>query len=129
MGSEARTTLTLGRQQFAGTAHLDSDELQFRGEAKLRIPLRSVVMGQAPAGAPTVLYRVVKATQPRELVARRKAIAPNGAIWVVHPRGVASVADTVVFAAATDAGLTCTKACRFSDTDTAEKLVIPSAAR
>jgi hypothetical protein len=47
----------------------------------------------------------------------------------VHPRGVAAVADTVIFAAAADAGLTYTKVVRFSDTDTAEKLVIPRAAR
>jgi hypothetical protein len=48
---------------------------------------------------------------------------------VVHPRGVSAVADTVIFAAAKEAGLTYTKVVRFSDTDTAEKLVIPRAAR
>jgi hypothetical protein len=48
---------------------------------------------------------------------------------VVHPRGVPAVADTVIFAAASAAGLTYTKVVRFSETDTAEKLVIPRAAR
>jgi hypothetical protein len=48
---------------------------------------------------------------------------------VVHPRGVAAVADTVIFAAAVDAGLTYTKVVRFSEVDTAEKLVIPRASR
>ena len=59
MGAEAKTTLRVGRQTFAGTAHL----------------------------------------------------------------------ETVIFAAAKPAGLTYTKVVRFSETDTAEKLVIPVAAR
>ncbi len=203
MGAEARTTLTLGRQHFAGTAHLDSDELLFRGETRLRIPLRSVkevavkdgalhvthaegvailglgdgasakwaekirsprtladklgvkaamrvavlgveddvvlgeltsrgaelVTGKVPAGTPMVLWRVTKPPQLVKLAALKKSIAPNGAIWVVHPRGVPAVADTVIFAAASDAGLVATKVCRVSAMDTAEKLVIPRAAR
>jgi hypothetical protein len=203
VGAEARTTLTLGRQSYAGTAHLDSDELLFRGETRLRIPLKSVqdiavrngalhithaegtavlalgdpaaarwaekirsprtladklgvkagmrvavlgvddesiltditargaeiVKGKVPADTPMVLWRVTKPAQLVKLAALRKSIAKDGAIWVVHPRGVAEVADTVIFAAATDAGLTYTKVVRFSDTDTAEKLVIPRSAR
>ena len=50
-------------------------------------------------------------------------------LWVVHPRGDRAIADTVIFAAARKAGLTYTKVVRFSSTDTAEKLVIPVAAR
>ena len=193
----------LGRQTFAGTAHLDSDELLFRGETRMRIPLRSItevavkdgalhvthaegvavlalgngpaakwaekirsprtladklgvkqgmrvavlgvedeailadltargaelVTGKVPAGTPLVLWRVTKPAQLSKLVTLRKGIAKNGAIWVVHPRGVPAVADTVIFAAAADAGLTATKVVRFSDTDTAEKLVIPLAQR
>ena len=42
MGAEAKTTLTLDRQEFAGTAHLESSELRFRGDRSLRIPLASV---------------------------------------------------------------------------------------
>lgn len=66
MGAEAKTTLTLGRQTFAGTAHLATNELRFRGDHSLRV---------------------------------------------------------------SHSGLTDTKVVRFSDTDTAEKLVIPVAAR
>lgn len=43
--------------------------------------------------------------------------------------GSDSFAGMVIFAAAAGAGLTCTKVVRFSATDTAEKLVIPRAAR
>jgi hypothetical protein len=203
VGAEAKTTLRLGRQSFAGTALLETDELRFRGETRLRIPLSSVrdvavkdgalhithgdgvavlalgdaasarwaerirsprsladklgvkkgmriavlgvedksiltdlesrgaelVSGKVPAGTPLVLWRITRASSLSRLAGIAKGIARDGAIWVVHPRGDASVADTVIFAAARDAGLTYTKVVRFSGTDTAEKLVIPRSAR
>ena len=203
MGAEAKTTLRLGRQTFSGTAHLETEELRFRGETRLRIPLASVsgvevrggalrvthaeglavfglgdaaatrwaerirsprsladklgvkagmriavlgvddgtiledltrrgatlVAGKVPAGTPMVLWRVTTASQLTRLAGIAKRIARDGSIWAVHPRGVPAVADTVIFAAAKGAGLTYTKVVRFSDTDTAEKLVIPTASR
>jgi Protein of unknown function (DUF3052) len=203
VGAEAKTTLRLGRQIFAGTALLETDELLFRGETRIRIPLANVrdvavkdgalhvthsdgvavldlgdaasarwaerirsprsladklgvksgmrvavlgledasifadlerrgaeiISGKVPAGVPLVLWRVTRAASLSKLAGIVKNIARDGAIWVVHPRGDASVADTVIFAAAKDAGLTYTKVVRFSETDTAEKLVIPRTAR
>ena len=202
MGAEAKTTVRVGRQTFAGTAHLETSELSFRGETRLRIPLASVsaveardgalhvthaegvavfalgnsavkwaerirsprsladklgvksgmqvavlgvtdetiladlvsrgasiVTGRVPVGTPLVLWRVTKAAQLERLPGIAKRLARTGAIWAVHPRGDASVADTVIFAAAKAAGLTYTKVVRFSEADTAEKLVIPVAAR
>ena len=55
-------------------------------------------------------------------------LADGGAIWVVHPKGKAGVADTTIFARAKALGLTYTKVARISDTHTAEKLVRPRAA-
>ncbi len=203
MGTEAKTTRTLGRQTFAGTAHLETSELRFRGEQRLRIPLASitavevvdgslhithadgvailglgqpsalkwaqriqsprtladklgvnegtsvaiigvedesilraiqargasVVMHRVPTGTALVLWRIEKASQLSQLKGMVTSIARDGAIWVVHPRGNADVADTVIFVAARAAGLTYTKVVRFSETDSAEKLVIPVAAR
>ncbi len=88
-----------------------------------------LVVGTVPQEAAMVLLRVVRPSQLATLDAMTSRIARNGTIWVVHPRGDASVADTVIFAAARDAGLTYTKVVRFSERDTAEKLVIPRAAR
>lgn len=203
MGAEAKTTLTLGRQTFAGAAQLETTELRFRGERILRIPLASVtavnvldgslhvthaeglavlalgestaarwaqkivspptladklgvrsgmvvtvidvsdesilgdiaargasiVRGKVAKGAVMVLWRIEKASDLTTLPAMVRRLARDGAIWVVHPRGNAAVADTVIFAAARAAGLTYTKVVRFSDTDTAEKLVIPVGSR
>jgi Protein of unknown function (DUF3052) len=59
-----------------------------------------------------------------------ESITPDGAIWVVHPKGKGStLKDTEIFGAAKRLGLTCTKVARFSETHTAEKLVIPVAKR
>jgi hypothetical protein len=202
VGAEAQTTLKIGRQSFAGTAQLETDELRFRGDTRLRIALRDVqavsatdgvlrvehtngvacfllgpaaerwaekirsprtladklgvkrgmrvavmdvideavlaelggsgaelVTGSVPDGAAMVLFRVERPQALSQLAGMTTRIARDGAIWVVHPRGVPAVADTVIFAAAKDAGLTYTKVVRFSETDTAEKLVIPRAAR
>jgi hypothetical protein len=88
-----------------------------------------LVSGSVPEGASMVLFRIERPQALSQLAAMTARIARDGAIWVVHPRGVPAVADTVIFAAAKDAGLTYTKVVRFSETDTAEKLVIPRAAR
>jgi Protein of unknown function (DUF3052) len=57
------------------------------------------------------------------------SLAPTGALWVVHPKGTAGVKDTDIFAAAKTAGLTYTKVVKFSETHSAERLVIPKSAR
>jgi hypothetical protein len=57
------------------------------------------------------------------------AITPNGAIWVVHPKGPSGIADTTIYAKANELGLTYTKVARVSNTHTAEKLVRPRASR
>jgi hypothetical protein len=202
VGAEARTTLKIGRQSYEGTALLETDELRFRGDTRMRIALRDVsavsakdgtlrvehangvacfvlgdaaeswaekirsprtladklgvkrgmqvavidvedrdilddlaakgaelVIGSVPQDVMMVLVRIVRPSQLAALGAMTSRIARNGAIWVVHLRGDASVADTVIFAAARDAGLTYTKVVRFSERDTAEKLVIPRTAR
>jgi len=202
MGAEARTTLKIGRQSYVGTAELETDELRFRGDTRMRIALHDVssvsakdgtlriehangvasfvlgdaaetwaekirsprtladklgvkagmqvavidveelailedlaakgaeiVTGGVPDGAAMVLFRVVRPSQLAALGDMAASIARSGAIWVVHPRGDASIADTVIFAAARNAGLTYTKVVRFSECDTAEKLVIPRTAR
>ncbi len=203
MGAEAKTTLRLGRQSYAGTALLETSELLFRGDTRLKILFSDIskldvkngalhvthsdgvavlelgdaiaakwaekirnprsladklgvkagmtigvlgvndeavladveqkgamlIRGKVPKGATMVLWRIEKPAALSKLTSIAKSIARDGAIWVVHPRGNAAVADTVIFAAAKDAGLTYTKVVRFSETDTAEKLVIPKAAR
>lgn len=202
MGAEATGTLRVDGEAYECTALLETDEIRFRGEHRLKIPLSDVrdatasdgtlriehaggvaaftlgpaaakwadrirsprsvaeklgvkpgmavavigiedegllreladkgamlVTGRMPKQVEMVLVRITTAAGLARLPRLAEAIAPAGAIWVVHPRGVPAVADTVIFAAAKKAGLTYTKVARISDTDTAEKLVIPLVAR
>ena len=56
----------------------------------------------------------------------RGYLTPNGAIWVVHPKGKgAAFKDVDVFAIAKKVGLVDVKVASFSATHTAEKLVVP----
>lgn len=60
-----------------------------------------------------------------QLESLRASIWPNGAIWVISPRGRPEIQDIHVIAAGKAAGLVDTKVCRFSDSHTALKLVVP----
>jgi hypothetical protein len=55
----------------------------------------------------------------------RQHIRPNGAIWVVRPKGSKSVTEGDVLEAGREAELIDVKVVRFSETHTAEKFIIP----
>lgn len=57
------------------------------------------------------------------------AIQKAGAIWVVYPKGQKHIREVDVIAAGKAARLTDNKVCRFSDTHTALRFVIPLARR
>ncbi len=58
-----------------------------------------------------------------------EAMEKNGAIWVVYPKGQKHIREADVMAAGKSAGLTDVKVCRFSQTHTALRFVIPLARR
>jgi len=53
----------------------------------------------------------------------------NGAIWIVYPKGQKHIREADIMAAGKSAGLTDNKVCRFSETHTALRFVIPLARR
>ena len=57
------------------------------------------------------------------------SLVPNGAIWVVAPKGGREPREADVLAAGKEASLVDTKVVRFSDTHTAHKFVIPRGRR
>jgi hypothetical protein len=61
--------------------------------------------------------------------ALRDAIQKNGAIWIVYPKGQKHIREVDVIAAGKQAGLTDNKVCRFSETHTGLRFVIPIADR
>ena len=59
----------------------------------------------------------------------RDSLAPNGALWIIRPKGAKEITESETMAAGKAAGLVDVKVVRFSDTHTAEKFVIPVSLR
>ncbi|HEV2986441.1 MAG TPA: hypothetical protein VGX46_18725, partial [Vicinamibacterales bacterium] len=59
----------------------------------------------------------------------KASMKPNGAIWVVRPKGRPEISERAVMRAGKAAGLVDVKVVSFSATHTAEKFVIPVSAR
>ncbi len=89
----------------------------------------SVSRGASASKCDVVFAQVNDASELGRIDKASKAITPDGAIWVVHPKGKRGVADTVIFARANALGLAYTKVARVSDEFSAEKLVWPVAQR
>ncbi len=88
------------------------------------------VVTKAPSGgADVVFFGADRPSALNHLERLRLAIKPNGAIWVVRPKGKGGVTESAVMAAGKQAGLVDVKVVSFSDTHTAEKFVIPVAKR
>jgi hypothetical protein len=88
------------------------------------------VVKRAPAGGADLIFYGVERRETLDRLERlRLAIKPDGAIWVVRPKGRRSITESDVMAAGKLAGLVDVKVVSFSDTHTAEKFVIPVAKR
>jgi hypothetical protein len=85
--------------------------------------------GRSAAKVDIAFVQVARAEHLTRIATASKAIVPDGAIWVVHPKGAAGIADTTIFTEAKRLGLTYTKVARISEAESAEKLVWPRAAR
>jgi len=57
------------------------------------------------------------------------AIRPDGAVWTIRPKGKGGISENDTMAAGKRAGLVDVKVASFSETQTAEKFVIPVARR
>jgi hypothetical protein len=196
MGLEVKCLVRVDGASHRGTALLETDELLFRGPARLRIPFASITsldaidgvlrvthtggraefelgdaaakwaekirsprslldklgpkagmtvsligdfdgdfvreleakvdtlsVGRAEKASDLILFLAEEVAELARLSALEAALAPGGAIWVVHPKGKGALKDTEIFAAGDALGLTATKVVRFSATHTGEKLV------
>ncbi len=99
---------------------------EFTAELKA---INATVFTRAKADSELIVLGVENVGDLPRIAVAAKSIAPDGALWVIHPKGTEGVKDTTIFAHATQAGLTYIKVARFSETHTAEKLVIPKSKR
>jgi hypothetical protein len=79
--------------------------------------------------ADLVFYGAERRNALTRLRALSGRIKPNGAIWVIRPKGNPGITEADVMSAGKRAGLVDVKVVSFSPTHTAEKFVIPVAKR
>jgi hypothetical protein len=203
MGSEAKCTARFGGKSATGTARLETDVLQFRGEGlKISIPFKAmssiaakngelriaspegtasldlgpaaekwadkirnppsrlqkigvkpdwvasvlgvddvaflreledaaakVSIGRAVRNSDAIFVGATKTAQLERMKTLKASLKPNGALWVIRPKGRPEISESSVMAAGKAAGLVDVKVVSFSPTHTAEKFVIPLAKR
>ena len=92
---------------------------------QLRGRTDDVTMGDAKKDSDLVFVAMTKRTDLARLTGLRRKIKPNGAIWVVWPKGRKEFREDDVRAFGPEAGLVDVKVVSFSDTLSALKMVIP----
>jgi hypothetical protein len=80
-------------------------------------------------GADAIFFGLTAPSDLDRIAALKAALKPNGAVWLVRPKGHAELTERRVMAAGKSAGLVDVKVVAFSPTHTAEKFVIPVAKR
>jgi hypothetical protein len=112
----------LGVKPGAKVAIVDLDEPAF--ERLLRERTSSIVHGRPRTPSDLVFIGATELRHLKRLSDAKKWIEPNGAIWVVRPKGGRSeIRDTDVIEAGLAAGLVDNKIASFSDTQGATRLV------
>ena len=80
-------------------------------------------------GVDLIFYGAEFRTDLGRLKEFRHNLSPDGALWVIRPKGSTEIRESEVLAAGRRAGLVDVKVASFSATHTAEKFVIPRADR
>jgi hypothetical protein len=112
----------LGVKPGSKVAIVDLDDSAFERLLRERTP--SIVHGRPRTPSDLVFLGANKLRDLKRLANVKKWIEPNGAIWVVRPKGGRSeIKDTDVIAAGLAAGLVDNKIASFSDTHGAMRLV------
>jgi hypothetical protein len=107
---------------LAGTAHADLiEEIKARGARVFRTA--------SPRSAEILFYGAERREALDRISGLKAVLKPDGALWVIRPKGSAAISESEVMAAGKRAGLVDVKVVSFSATHTAEKFVIPRAAR
>ncbi len=117
----------LGVKPGQRVAVLGVEGAEFLTDLASRVPEYS--RGERVADADLIFFSAEALGDLARLKSLSKSIRKNGAIWVVYPKGQTHIREVDVINAGKSAGLTDNKVCRFSDTHTALRFVIPLARR
>ena len=89
----------------------------------------TISRGRARKNSDAIVYGANTRDDLDRLAKLKTSLAPNGALWIIRPKGVKEITEGMTMAAGKTAGLVDVKVVRFSDTHTAEKFVIPLKSR
>ena len=117
----------LGVKPGQRIAVLGVEGAEFLADLASRVPEYS--RGERIADADLIFFSAEALRDLSRLKSLSQSICKNGAIWVVYPKGQTHIREVDVINAGKSAGLTDNKVCRFSDTHTALRFVIPRARR
>ncbi len=92
---------------------------------QLRERTSDLAEGKAAKGSDIVFVKMTDAKEAVRLKALREALKPNGAVWVVWPKGRKAFREDDARNAGPAAGLVDVKVASFSDALSALKMVIP----
>ena len=89
----------------------------------------ATIVTRAPTPVDVIFYFADTRAALTKLASLRATLQPDGALWIVRPKGSPHITEAEVMKAGKEAGLVDVKVVRFSSTHTAEKYVIPVAKR
>ena len=112
--------------RVAITGLAEADEAELRREVEER---GGVIASGESGPLDLLLAGADRRDDLRGLDARRTALARDGALWIVYPKGQERIREADVLAAGKAAGLVDVKVIAFSPTHTALKFVVPLSAR
>jgi hypothetical protein len=96
---------------------------------ELEAAVAHLSIGRVVKGSDAIFFEATKAAELVRLEKLKLSLKPNGAIWVIRPKGRTEISEQATMAAGKAAGLVDVKVVAFSPTHTAEKFVIPVAQR
>jgi hypothetical protein len=103
------------------------NDADFRRDLETRT--RDILEGKPAKDSDIIFFGTARAEELKELRGLQKSLKPDGAVWVVYPKGQKQITENDVLVAGKDAGLVDVKVARFSASHTALKFVIPTARR
>jgi hypothetical protein len=96
---------------------------------ELEAAVAHLSIGRIAKPSDAIFYGVTTEAQLARLEKLKQALTPNGALWIIRPKGRPEISERATMAAGKRAGLVDVKVVAFSATHTAEKFVIPISAR
>lgn len=86
-------------------------------------------IGRLATDSDAIFFGVTKEVELARLEKLKALLKPNGALWIIRPKGRPEISERATMAAGKAAGLVDVKVVGFSPTHTAEKFVIPLSRR